>query len=149
MCQNLAWQLCAAKGLLPGQGGKLLHFATAPKDLDIAEWEHPSIASAGIRPAAAGVPRSAHTKLPPTDAVPNHSLPLRTTSYRSLPLVVASWPCQRGCPAGKYSVGDVFFAEVAVFRRWGLPREPVMGAVCCCAQTVCCRTIRRVPAPLI
>ena len=58
MCQNLVWQLCAAKGLLPGQGGKLLHFATAPKDLDASEWEHPSIASVAIRPAAISVPHS-------------------------------------------------------------------------------------------
>jgi len=70
MCQNLVWQLCAVQGRLPGQAGRLLHFATAPKELQLHEWEHPT-----------------------------------------------SWPCENGrCPTGKYSVGDVFFAEIAVFR---------------------------------
>ena len=33
-CRNLEWQLCAIKGLLPGQGSNEIIFATAPKDLD-------------------------------------------------------------------------------------------------------------------
>eukprot|EP00966_Prymnesium_polylepis_P098606 2283453-Prymnesium_polylepis.2 len=62
--------MCAATGKLPGQAGSLIHFASAPKDLELHEWVQPS-----------------------------------------------SWPCRHGsCPEGKYSVGDVFFAEVAVFR---------------------------------
>lgn len=72
MCQNLAWQVCAATGKLPGQAGQgMVRFATAPNALTEAEWSHPT-----------------------------------------------SWPCDGGrpCPAGKYAVGDVFFAEVAVYR---------------------------------
>lgn len=71
LCQNLHWQMCAAQGRLPGQDGAKLHFATAPRGLTMAEWEHPT-----------------------------------------------SWPCEgaKPCPDGKYAVGDVFFAEVAVFR---------------------------------
>ena len=29
------WQVCAAKGLVPGQGGKTIKFAKAPSELDI------------------------------------------------------------------------------------------------------------------
>lgn len=68
MCQNFAWQTCAALGKLPGQGGKVIRFATAPKALELKEWEHPN-----------------------------------------------SWPCYGDCSAGVYAVGDVFFAEIAVF----------------------------------
>ena len=28
-----------------------------------------------------------------------------------------SWPCERSCPAGKYAVGDVYFAELAILRK--------------------------------
>jgi hypothetical protein len=42
MCQNLAWQLCAVSGRLPGQGGKRLRFSSAPKSLSLQEWEHPT-----------------------------------------------------------------------------------------------------------
>lgn len=42
MCQNLAWEVCALRGLLPGQGGRRVHFATAPKELDPLMWEHPT-----------------------------------------------------------------------------------------------------------
>ena len=71
MCQNFAWQLCAATGRLPGQDGAKLHFATAPKAMRIEEWRRPT-----------------------------------------------SWPCDNGepCPPGKYAVGDVYFAELAVYR---------------------------------
>lgn len=34
MCQNLEWLMCAAKGLLPGQGSRKMHFADAPGALD-------------------------------------------------------------------------------------------------------------------
>lgn len=70
MCQNLEWQLCAARGKLPGQQGRGIMFATAPKALSIEEWR-----------------------------VPN------------------SWPCHHGCPQGKYSVGDVYYAELVVYRQ--------------------------------
>ena len=70
MCQNFAWQLCAATGKLPGQDSRRsLRFASAPKTLTIQEWEQPT-----------------------------------------------SWPCEHGCPEGKYSVGDVFYTELAVYR---------------------------------
>ncbi len=42
MCQNLEWQLCALTGRLPGQGGKQVAFATAPKDLRLQWWEDPA-----------------------------------------------------------------------------------------------------------
>ena len=35
ICRNLEWQVCAANGLLPGQGGKSIKFAKAPKTLDL------------------------------------------------------------------------------------------------------------------
>mmetsp|Transcript_14645 Transcript_14645/g.43663 ORF Transcript_14645/g.43663 Transcript_14645/m.43663 type:complete len:438 (+) Transcript_14645:1-1314(+) len=33
ICRNLEWQVCAAKGMLPGQGGRLIRFAKRPRDL--------------------------------------------------------------------------------------------------------------------
>jgi len=36
MCQNLVWLLCALKHKLPGQGAAAIHFATAPKVLELA-----------------------------------------------------------------------------------------------------------------
>lgn len=70
MCTNLEWQLCAAKGLLPGQQGRGIAFSTAPKTLSIGEWHNPT-----------------------------------------------TWPCQQGCPPSHYSVGDVYFAEIAVYNQ--------------------------------
>ena len=69
MCQNFAWQVCAALGRLPLQG-RSLRFATAPKALT-------------------------------RRMVPPHQLAVRGT---------------KSCPEGRFAVGDVFFAELAVFR---------------------------------
>ena len=72
MCQNLQWQVCAAKGKLPGQRSQgALEFATAPPSLMLFEWREPE-----------------------------------------------SYPCDGGkkC-AGRYTVGDVFFAEACLFVR--------------------------------
>ena len=33
ICRNLEWQTCAAKGLLPGQGGRTIRFAYEPRQL--------------------------------------------------------------------------------------------------------------------
>lgn len=33
MCRNFEWQVCAAKGLLPGQGGRTIQFSHAPSAL--------------------------------------------------------------------------------------------------------------------
>uniref|UniRef100_A0A7S4MF62 Uncharacterized protein n=1 Tax=Prymnesium polylepis TaxID=72548 RepID=A0A7S4MF62_9EUKA len=35
LCRNLEWQTCAAKGLLPGQGGYGMRFSYRPGDLDV------------------------------------------------------------------------------------------------------------------
>ena len=35
ICRNLEWQVCAAKGLIPGQGGMTIKFARAPSTLDL------------------------------------------------------------------------------------------------------------------
>ena len=42
MCQNLEWVLCAVQGKLPSQRGSDMHFATAPRDLDLDGWYDPS-----------------------------------------------------------------------------------------------------------
>ena len=34
LCRNLEWQVCAAKGKLPGQGGRGIRFAIEPGRLD-------------------------------------------------------------------------------------------------------------------
>lgn len=35
-CTTMRWQVCAAQGRLPRQGSRLLHFAVAPHDLNVA-----------------------------------------------------------------------------------------------------------------
>ena len=42
MCVNLKWIACAARGMLPGQQGTDIHFATAPRDLDWEGYHDPS-----------------------------------------------------------------------------------------------------------
>jgi len=42
MCQNLRWVMCAARGKLPGQDSSRMHFATAPKALDVDTWYRPT-----------------------------------------------------------------------------------------------------------
>jgi hypothetical protein len=41
MCVNLAWITCATKGKLPGQRGREMHFALAPRDLSWWGYEDP------------------------------------------------------------------------------------------------------------
>ena len=41
MCQNFEWVLCAVKGQLPGQRGAEMHFAKAPKHMNLGEYYHP------------------------------------------------------------------------------------------------------------
>ena len=41
-CVNLVWITCAARGSLPRQRGRELHFATAPRDLDWSGYDDPS-----------------------------------------------------------------------------------------------------------
>lgn len=40
MCRNLEWQVCAAKGMLPGQKGSSIQFSVAPKDMDTKGLSH-------------------------------------------------------------------------------------------------------------
>ena len=36
VCRNLEWQICAANGLVPGQGSRIMKFAKAPNTLDVS-----------------------------------------------------------------------------------------------------------------
>lgn len=80
MCVNLRWVVCAVTGRLPGQRGKQLHFATAPKALDAAVYRDPSL--------------SDEWWMEPHDQT--------------------------------FSVGDVFFAEVAIIHRVCANRERLL-----------------------
>ena len=42
VCQNIEWQMCAINGKLPGQDGRKISFASAPKDVQLAWWNDPS-----------------------------------------------------------------------------------------------------------
>ena len=50
-CQNFEWQVCAARGMLPGQGGRRIRFAFRPRDLDPVEGPHPLGSCEGYHPA--------------------------------------------------------------------------------------------------
>lgn len=54
ICRNFEWQICAAKGLLPGQGGKQIRFAYAPKWLEPAGGPHPFGSCNSYAPAGCG-----------------------------------------------------------------------------------------------
>jgi len=41
MCRNLEWQMCAAKGTLPGQRSNTIIFSYAPKDLEFNGGDFP------------------------------------------------------------------------------------------------------------
>jgi len=41
VCRNLEWQVCAAKGTLPGQGSDNIIFSFAPKDLQVDGGDFP------------------------------------------------------------------------------------------------------------
>ena len=42
LCRNLEWQACAARGLLPGQGGSGIVFSVAPSSLLLPKHDHVS-----------------------------------------------------------------------------------------------------------
>ena len=54
ICRNLEWQVCAAKGQLPGQGGHDIIFARSPNSLDPSSREKPLGQCRGWRPGGAG-----------------------------------------------------------------------------------------------
>ena len=51
LCRNLEWQVCAARGALPGQGGRTIRFAVAPSELRPAGGSKPLSQCGGWRPA--------------------------------------------------------------------------------------------------
>jgi len=53
MCRTLEWQICAARGQLPGQGAPLIRFAVAPKDLDMLDPSRPFGQCSGWHPQQA------------------------------------------------------------------------------------------------
>lgn len=64
-CRNAEWQICAAKGMLPGQGGQWkiqdlvredanIRFAFAPKHLTPFSGEKPLGSCGGYKPAGCG-----------------------------------------------------------------------------------------------
>ena len=54
ICRNVEWQLCAARGDLPGQGGKVMRFGFAPKFLEPDGGIHPIGQCEGYHPAGCG-----------------------------------------------------------------------------------------------
>jgi hypothetical protein len=50
ICRNLEWQVCAAKGMLPGQGGFGMRFSQRPADLEIHSEHKPFGKCRGWRP---------------------------------------------------------------------------------------------------
>lgn len=53
MCRNLEWQVCAAQGRLPGQGGRKIRFSYAPKEMDVNGKKHSLETCAGWHPGHA------------------------------------------------------------------------------------------------
>jgi len=51
LCRNFEWQMCAALGYLPGQGGKLIRFAFSPGELELRGGPHPLGSCTGYHPS--------------------------------------------------------------------------------------------------
>lgn len=58
ICRNFEWQLCAIRGMLPGQGNRNIRFAYAPKHLDDTAGRKPLGSCTGYQPH--GCPRSGY-----------------------------------------------------------------------------------------
>lgn len=86
LCRNLEWQACAARGLLPGQGGSGIVFSVAPGSLLLPKHDR-------ISPS-----------LPPASQSP----PLRRT------FGVCGGPLPNTCRACTYANDDIFFLEVCL-----------------------------------
>ena len=54
ICRNVEWQVCAAKGTLPGQNSRNIRFAYAPKDLEPYSGDKPIGNCGGYTPAGCG-----------------------------------------------------------------------------------------------
>jgi len=54
ICRNVEWQVCAAKGTLPGQGSRKIRFAYAPKLLEPESGPKPIGNCDGYMPAGCG-----------------------------------------------------------------------------------------------
>ena len=54
ICRNFEWQLCAAQGLLPGQGGTSMRFAFAPNNLEVRTGFKPLGSCTGYHPRGCG-----------------------------------------------------------------------------------------------
>ena len=98
---DLAWQVCAAQGRLPGQGGAQIRFATAPKDLSIDEWRHPT-----SWPCEGGKP------CPKGKYAVGDVFYVEIAVYRAI--------CRSSSELFQVSVGDLVSCEVdeAAFRRF-------------------------------
>ena len=44
-CRNVEWQVCAAKGTLPGQGSRKIKLARAPRSLAVSGHGNPALGS--------------------------------------------------------------------------------------------------------
>ena len=49
-CRNIEWQMCAARGSLPGQRSRKIRFAKAPSTLAPNDWPHPIGSCQGYAP---------------------------------------------------------------------------------------------------
>ena len=89
-CRNVEWQICAARGTLPGQGGPTIRFAKAPNTLDPVSGEHPIGSCSGYAPegCAFGFASSVRAcPTPPPVPVPSlrpRAFPLYTYIHRPL-----------------------------------------------------------------
>ena len=54
ICRNVEWQVCGAKGTLPGQGGRKIRFAYAPKLLEPFSGQQPIGSCQGYAPSGCG-----------------------------------------------------------------------------------------------
>lgn len=104
LCRNLEWQVCAAKGMLPGQDGNTrLRFASAPARLQVKPWSEGAASC-----EAPSTPRSGAA-----------ALGYNVNDVFFLELCIFSQLCTNGADVFKLKVGEPFHCE---FSKAGFER---------------------------
>ena len=102
--------MCALQGLLPGQESPTIYFATQPRDLQLQARSPLDLPLHLISPDLVVLERSLYSIL--------RSSPLCCSlllQWWRDPESHPTFPCKNGrCDPNKFTVGDVFFAEVFV-----------------------------------
>lgn len=112
-CANFQWQVCAAKGWLPGQGSPVIKFAYEPRDLNTEEGPHPLGSCNSYAPAGC-----------------DENFGYGSSDIFFLEVCIYNTICKNGADVFKLDVGEAFHCELhhegfVKLKNWLL--EPIPG----------------------